>query len=135
VLGAHRRFLDGQPTMRTSLALAALRHRLRDPAGTFIVQLHRGSEFRSHPFVCSLHDNGLSGSMGRVGACVDSASMQWLSGRRRTSLTPAAGRPTTSTRLALITWIERTFQPPASNCLGKLTLQPHTETGSVAGLD
>ncbi len=63
--------------MKSSLALAALRNAitLRDPAGA-IVHSDRGSQFRSKPYRRQLRNNGLTGSMGRVGACGDNAAME-----------------------------------------------------------
>ena len=62
--------------MKASLAVSALRNAiaLRSPAGT-IVHSDRGSQFRSAAYVRTLRSNGLTGSMGRVGACADNAAM------------------------------------------------------------
>jgi putative transposase len=56
--------------MKSSLAVSALENavRARRPAGT-VVHSDRGSQFRSRRFVESLRHHGLTGSMGRVGAC------------------------------------------------------------------
>ncbi len=61
--------------MKASLAVAALRHAivLCSPLDT-IVHSDRGSQFRSKKFVRMLRNNGLIGSMGRVGACQDNAA-------------------------------------------------------------
>jgi putative transposase len=63
--------------MKAALAVAALRNAiaLRDPVGT-IVHSDRGSQFRSNAYVRTLKNNGLCGSMGRVGACGDNAAME-----------------------------------------------------------
>ena len=57
--------------MTASLAVSALRNAiaLRTPAGTIVVHSDRGSQFRSGAYVRTLRDHGLTGSMGRVGAC------------------------------------------------------------------
>jgi putative transposase len=57
--------------MTAQLAVSALRSAiaLRAPAGTLVLHSDRGSQFRSTAFVTMLHRNGLTGSMGRVGAC------------------------------------------------------------------
>ncbi len=62
--------------MKASLAVSALRNAitLRNPTGT-VVHSDRGSQFRSNKFVNALHQNGPTGSMGRVGACGDNAAM------------------------------------------------------------
>ena len=59
--------------MTAGLAVSALRNAvaLREPAGTVVVHSDRGSQFRSAAFVQTLTDHGLTGSMGRVGACGD----------------------------------------------------------------
>jgi putative transposase len=59
--------------MTADLAVSALRNAiaLRSPAGTVVVHSDRGSQqFRSAAFVAALAGNGLTGSMGRVGACL-----------------------------------------------------------------
>jgi transposase InsO family protein len=63
--------------MTASLAVSALRNAiaLRSPAGT-IVHSDRGSQFRLTAFVRTVKNNGLVGSMGRVGACGDNAAME-----------------------------------------------------------
>ncbi len=63
--------------MKASLAVSALRNAigLRSPEGT-VVHSDRGSQFRSMKFVRLLRNNGLHGSMGRVGACADNAAME-----------------------------------------------------------
>jgi len=58
--------------MTASLAVSALRNAisLRAPATTIVLHSDRGSQFRSTAFVTTLRRNGLTGSMGRVGACL-----------------------------------------------------------------
>jgi hypothetical protein len=55
----------------------------------------RGSQFRSAAFVRTLKGHGLTGSMGRVGACGDNAAMESRC-CRRTSWTASAGPPASS---------------------------------------
>ncbi len=79
--------------MAASLAVSALRNAvaLRSPAGT-IVHSDRGSQFRSTAFVRTSKNNGLVGSMGRVGACGDNAAMEsFFALLQRTSWTGSAG--------------------------------------------
>jgi putative transposase len=81
--------------MKATLAVSALRNaiRLRNPTGT-VVHSDRGSQFRSRKFVKALRDNGLIGSMGRVGACGDNAAMEsFFALLQRTSWTGNAGGP------------------------------------------
>ena len=64
--------------MTSGLAVSALRNAitLREPTQTVIVHSDRGSQFRSAAFVATLRRHGLTGSMGRVGACGDNAAME-----------------------------------------------------------
>ena len=65
--------------MTADLAVAALRNAvsLRNPAGTTL-HSDRGSQFRSRKFVELLRETGITGSIGRVGACADNAAMEML---------------------------------------------------------
>ena len=65
--------------MTADLAVAALRNAvsLRNPAGTTLYS-DRGSQFRSRKFVELLRETGITGSIGRVGACADNAAMEML---------------------------------------------------------
>jgi putative transposase len=62
--------------MKATLAVAALRNAIvrRDPVGTVVHS--EGSQFRSNAFVRTIKNNGLDGSIGRVGACEDDAAME-----------------------------------------------------------
>ena len=63
--------------MKSSLAASALRNAigLRSPTGT-ICHSDRASQFRSKKVVRILTNNGLRGSMGRVGSSGDIAAME-----------------------------------------------------------
>ncbi|MCU1419519.1 MAG: family transposase, partial [Mycetocola sp.] len=63
--------------MTADLAVAALRNAvaLRDLDDTTL-HSDRGSQFRSRKFVELLRHEGITGSMGRVGACGDNAAME-----------------------------------------------------------
>jgi putative transposase len=110
--------------MKASLAVSALRNaiRLRDPAGT-VVHSDRGSQFRSRKFVNVLHRNGLVGSMGRVGACGDNAAMESFFAPLQTNvLDRQRWRTRDDLRLAIVTWIERTYhRRRRQRRLGRLT--------------
>lgn len=110
--------------MKASLAVAALRNaiRLRQPAGT-IVHSDRGSQFRSRKFVKVLHRNGLVGSMGRVGACGDNAAMEsFFALLQNNVLDRQRWTSRDQLRLAIITWIERTYhRRRRQHRLGRLT--------------
>jgi putative transposase len=111
--------------MKASLAVAALRNALalRSPAGTLIVHSDRGSQFRSHAFVRTLRDNGLAGSMGRVGACGDNAAMEsFFALLQKNVLDRRRWQSRDQLRLEIITWIERTYhRRRRQKRLGKLT--------------
>ncbi|BBZ48103.1 IS3 family transposase [Mycobacterium parmense] len=110
--------------MKTSLAVAALDHAvaLRSPAAT-IVHSDRGSQFRSRKFVHALSHNGLHGSMGRVGACGDNAAMEsFFALLQRNVLDRRRWSTRAELRLAIVTWIERTYhRRRRQRALGKLT--------------
>jgi putative transposase len=98
--------------MTASLAVSALRNAiaLRSPAGTVVVHSDRGSQFRSAAFVRTLKDHGLTGSMGRVGACGDNAAMEsFFALLQKNVLDRQRWQTREQLRLAIITWIERTY--------------------------
>lgn len=110
--------------MKSSLAVAALENavRARNPAGT-VVHSDRGSQFRSRRFVESLRHHGLTGSMGRVGACADNAAMEsFFSLLQKNILDRQRWLTRQELRLAITTWIERTYhRRRRQRRLGKLT--------------
>lgn len=110
--------------MKASLAVSALRMAIarRDPAGT-VVHSDRGSQFRSRKFVRVLANNGLVGSMGRVGACGDNAAMEsFFSLLQNNVLDTRRWVTREDLRLAIVTWIERTYhRRRRQRRLGKLT--------------
>jgi transposase InsO family protein len=110
--------------MKAALAVAALRNAiaLRQPAGT-IVHSDRGSQFRSNAFVRTLANNGLQGSMGRVGACGDNAAMESFFALLQNNVLDRQRWATRhELRLAIVTWIERTYhRRRRQRALGKLT--------------
>ena len=110
--------------MKASLAVAALGGaiRLRTPAGT-VVHSDRGSQFRSGKFVRLLRNNGLIGSMGRVGACADNAAMEsFFALLQNNVLDRQRWQTREELRLAIVTWIERTYhRRRRQRALGKLT--------------
>ena len=111
--------------MTSQLAVNALANAvaLRRPSGT-VVHSDRGSQFRSHVYVQALRTAGLTGSMGRVGACADNAAMESffallqknVLNRRRSWATRQ------DLRLAIVTWIEKTYhRRRRQDRLGRLT--------------
>jgi putative transposase len=111
--------------MTAGLAVSALRDAvaLRNPAGTLIIHSDRGSQFRSHACVRTLKTNGLTGSMGRVGACGDNAAMEsFFALLQKNVLDRQRWSTREQLRLAIITWIERTcHRRRRQRRLGRLT--------------
>jgi transposase InsO family protein len=74
-------------------------------------------QFRSNAFVTTLMNNGLIGSMGRVGACGDDAAMESFFALLQRNV---LGRQRWSTRedlrLAIITEIEKTYHRRRRQC-------------------
>jgi transposase InsO family protein len=110
--------------MTASLAVTALRNAiaLRAPAGT-IVHSDRGSQFRSTAFVRTVKNNGLVGSMGRIGACGDNAAMEsFFALLQKNVLDRQRWETREQLRLAIITWIEKTYhRRRRQDRLGRLT--------------
>ena len=110
--------------MTSQLAVDAISNAiaLRRPAGT-VVHSDRGSQFRSHAFVRALRDAGLNGSMGRVGACADNAAMEsFFNLLQKNVLNRRRWTGREELRLAIITWIEKTYhRRRRQDRLGRLT--------------
>ena len=111
--------------MKSRLAVAALNNavaRRTDVAGC-VLHTDRGSQFRSRKFVRALSRHGLVGSMGRVGAAGDNAAMESFFALLQKNV---LDRRTWSTReelrIAIVTWIERTYHRRRRQAaLGRLT--------------
>jgi putative transposase len=94
---------------------------LRSPAGT-IVHSDRGIQFRSEKLVRLLKNNGLLGSMGRVGACGDNAAMEsFFSLLQKNVLDTRRWDTREELRLAIVVWIETKYNRRRQRGLGKLT--------------
>ncbi len=110
--------------MKASLAVSALQMAVqrREPAGT-VVHSDRGSQFRSRRFVRAIEDAGLRGSMGRVGACGDNAAMEsFFALLQKNVLDRQRWATRQQLRLAIVTWIERTYhRRRRQRPLGRLT--------------
>jgi putative transposase len=109
--------------MKARLAVTALHNAVasRRPTGT-IVHSDRGSQFRSRKFVKALRDNGLTGSMGRVGACGDNAAMEsFFALLQKNVLDRRRWATREDLRLAIVTWIEATYHRRRRQALGRLT--------------
>ena len=111
--------------MTAELAMAAVRNAvaLRDVDGT-ILYSHRGSQFRSRKFVALLRQEGITGSMGRVGACFDNAAMEsFFALLQKNVRDKTKWRTRQELRLAMVTWIQRTYHRRRhQRGLGRLTL-------------
>jgi len=110
--------------MKSSLAAAALSNAiaLRLPAGT-ICHSDRGSQFRSKKVVRILKNNGLRGSMGRVGSSGDNAAMEsFFSLLQKNVQDTQRWNTREELRLAIVTWIETKYnRRRRQRTLGKLT--------------
>jgi putative transposase len=111
--------------MTSQLAVDALRNAiaLRDPETTAIVHSDRGGQFRSHAYQRELRTARLRGSMGRVGTCADNAAMEsFFSLLQKNVLNRQRWQTREQLRLAIITWIERTYhRRRRQDTLGRLT--------------
>jgi putative transposase len=110
--------------MKSGLAAAALRNAiaLRTPVGT-IVHSDRGSQFRSKKVIRLLKNNGLKGSMGRVGSSGDNAAMEsFFSLLQKNVLDTRRWDTREELRLAIVVWIETKYnRRRRQRALGKLT--------------
>jgi transposase InsO family protein len=80
-------------------------------------------QFRSHAYIRLLRASGLTGSMGRAGACGDNAGMEsFFALPQKNVLDRRRWETRDQLRLAIITWIERTYhRRRRQRRLGKLT--------------
>jgi putative transposase len=111
--------------MKARLAVNALNNavsRRRDAAGC-IVHSDRGSQFRARSFVHALNRHHLIGSMGKVGAAGDNAAMEsFFALLQKNVLNRKRWRTREDLRIAIITWIERTYHRRRRQArLGRLT--------------
>ena len=111
--------------MKARLAVNALDSavaRRGDTAGC-IVHSDRGSQFRSRQFVHALNRHHLVGSMGRVGAVGVNAAMEsFFALLQKNVLDRKRWRTRDELRIAIITWIKRTYHRRRRQAgLGRLT--------------
>jgi transposase InsO family protein len=115
--------------MKTRLAVAALENAVArravtdaDVAGC-IVHADRGSQFRSRKFHRALARHGLVGSMGQVASAADNAAMEsFFSLLQKNVLNRQPWRTRDTLRIAIVTWIERTYhRRRRQDALGRLT--------------
>jgi putative transposase len=81
------------------------------------------AQFRSNAFARTIKNNGLVGSIGRVGACGDNAAMEsFFALLQKNVLDRQRWTTREDLRLAIITWIERTYhRRRRQRRLGRLT--------------
>jgi putative transposase len=111
--------------MKSRLATTAVHNavaRRGDVAGC-VLHSDRGSQFRSRKFVYALNRHEMVGSMGRVGAAGDNAAMEsFFSLLQKNVLDRRRWDTREQLRIAIITWIERTYHRRRRQLsLGRLT--------------
>ncbi|MGQ7750347.1 IS3 family transposase [Streptomyces sp. WC2508] len=111
--------------MKSRLAVTALDNavaRRQDVAGC-ILHSDRGSQFRSRKLVQALGRHQMAGSIGRVGAAGDNAAMEsFFSLLQKNVLDRRTWATREELRIAIVTWIERTYHRRRRQAaLGRLT--------------
>ena len=115
--------------MKSRLAVAALDNAVARRAidghivAGCIVHSDRGSQFRSRKFVRALRRHSQAGSMGQVGSSADNAAMEsFFALLQKNVLNRKHWRTRDELRIAIITWIERTYhRRRRQDSLGRLT--------------
>jgi transposase InsO family protein len=111
--------------MKSSLAVNALNNAvaMRGDVAGCIVHSDRGSQFRSRKFLRALTRHRLVGSMGRVASCGDNAAMEsFFSLLQKNVLNRRSWTTRDQLRIAIVTWIERTYhRRRRQSGLGRLT--------------
>ncbi|MGH1552475.1 IS3 family transposase, partial [Streptomyces sp. L7] len=111
--------------MKSCLAVAALDNAVarRGHVAGCILHSDRGSQFRSRKFVRALNRHRMVGSIGRVGAAGDNAAMEsFFSLLQKNVLDRQAWATRQELRIAIVTWIERTYHRRRRQAsLGRLT--------------
>ena len=103
--------------------IAANAVRMRGNVSGCIVHSDRGSHFRSRKLHRELAANNLVGSMGRVASCGDNAAMEsFFSLLQKNVLNRRSWATREELRIAIVTWIERTYHRCRRQArLGRLT--------------
>jgi putative transposase len=111
--------------MKSRLAVDALNNAVarRDEVAGCILHTDRGSQFRSRKFVRALHRHDMVGSMGKVGAAGDNAAMEsFFALLQKNVLDRRTWQTRQELRIAIVTWIERTYHRRRRQAaLGRLT--------------
>ncbi|PGH46701.1 IS3 family transposase [Streptomyces sp. Ru87] len=111
--------------MKSRLAVTALDNAVarRGDVDGCILHSDRGSQFRSRRFVRALDRHRMAGSIGRVGAAGDNAAMEsFFSLLQKNVLDRRVWATREELRIAIVTWIERTYHRRRRQAsLGRLT--------------
>ena len=111
--------------MKARLAVAALNNAVarRGEVAGCVLHTDRGSQFRSRKLVHALNRHGMVGSMGRVGSAGDNAAMEsFFALLQNNVLDRRRWASRDELRLAIVTWIERTYhRRRRQHALGRLT--------------
>ena len=111
--------------MQSALAVRALNNAVmrRGNVAGCLLHTDRGSQFRSRKLQRALNAHGMVGSMGRVGAAGDNAAMEsFFSLLQKNVLNRRNWATRNELRLAIVTWIERTYHRRRRQArLGRLT--------------
>ncbi|MGW2706551.1 transposase [Streptomyces sp. NPDC001340] len=111
--------------MKSRLAVTALNNAVarREEVAGCILHTDRGSQFRSGKFVRALDRHGMTRWIGRVGAAGDNAAMEsFFSLLQKNVLDRRSWATRQELRIAIVTWIERTYHRRRRQAsLGRLT--------------
>ncbi|MFI7351548.1 IS3 family transposase [Streptomyces sp. NPDC049936] len=111
--------------MKSRLAVSALDNAVarRGDVDGCILHSDRGSQFCSQKFVRALDSHRMAGSIGRVGAAGDNAAMEsFFSLLQKNVLDRRVWATRAELRIAIVTWIERTYHRRRRQAsLGRLT--------------
>ncbi len=111
--------------MKSRLAVTALENAvaIRGQVAGCIVHSDRGSQFRSRKMRRALSRHGMVGSMGRVGSSGDNAAMEsFFALLQKNVLDTRSWKTREQLRIAIVTWIERTYHRRRRQArLGRLT--------------
>ena len=111
--------------MKSSLAVRALENavQMRGDVAGCVIHSDRGSQFRSRKFLRALTRHRLVGSMGRVAAAGDNAAMEsFFALLQKNVLNRQSWATREQLRIAIVTWIERTYHRRRRQAaLGRLT--------------
>ena len=111
--------------MKSHLVVNALNNAvtLRGDVAGCVVHSDRGSQFRSRKAMRTLAHHNMVGSMGRVGAAGDNAAMEsFFALLQKNVLNRRTWATREELRLAIVTWIERTYHRRRRQArLGRLT--------------